>query len=55
MNKYEVEYVAYSNHEWTSQRDKTIVEANSEEEAKKIVNDWTNYNYEYFAERIRQL
>lgn len=55
MKKYEVRFTAYDNCEWKHRDGEMIVEANSEEEAKKIVRNKSDCREEYFADYVREI
>ena len=52
LKKYKVWYTAYDNNEWRHYNDFIIVDAENEEDAKKIVNDKSNFCEEYFAKEV---
>ena len=54
MKKFKVYYTSYSNHEWRHETNIDIIEAESEEDVKKIVCNWSDYNTYYFPERIEE-
>lgn len=55
MKKFKVHYTAYDNHEWKHREGEKIIEAKSKEEIKEIVENWSNYNEEFFVEYIEEL
>lgn len=52
MKKYKVYFTAYDNNEWRHRKGNIILEVNSEDEARKIIEDKSNYFEEYFVNRI---
>ena len=55
MNKYKVEYTKFNNNAWESQSGSVVVEAETVKEAKERVENYSNYSYEYYVDRIEVL
>lgn len=56
MKKFKVEVESFNNHEWGMRKVETeIIEAENEEEVKKIVRSWGNYDWDYFVNRIEEI
>lgn len=55
MNKYKVEYTKCNNNAWESQSGSVVVEAETEQEAKEKVENYSNYSYEYYVDRIEEV
>ena len=55
MNKYKVEYTKFNNNAWESQCGQVVVEASNEKEAKRKVENYSNYSYEYYVDRIEEV
>ena len=55
MNKYKVNYTKFNNNAWESQSGSVVVEASNEKEAKERVENYSNYSYEYYVDKIEVL
>lgn len=55
MKKFKVYYIAHSKHEWYHEKDEAIVEAENEEEAKKIVRSWGGYDWDCYVDKVEEL
>lgn len=55
MNRYKVEYTKFNNNDWEHQCGSVIVNAETEQEAREIVLDYSDYSYEYYVDKIEVL
>ena len=55
MNKYKVEYTKFNNNAWESKSGSVVVEAETEQKAREKVENYSNYSYEYYVDRIEEV
>ena len=55
MKKYKVYYTIYSNMEWHHEDKIEIINAESKEQARKIIEDRSNYGYDFSVSLIEEV
>lgn len=55
MKKFKVDYTSYDNSEWRHSNLSTIIEAESKEQAKQIVEDRTNIVMTFYVDHIEEI
>lgn len=55
MMKYKVSFVAFDNDAWIHRYGERIIDAESVDDAKKIIRSWDNHEEEFYPENIEEI